>query len=168
MQKEKLAQQLSKLLDANAPARALEAARAVALNPQLQQMALDAKRNPHLLHVHAFMMGLPGLGDRIHMAMEEVVANINDPNTKADAQRSITLKIDIKPVVGDEYLDTTWQLDTKLAKHLGIKNTVRLGKEGEVYSLELAEDGEDVSTPDLPVEGVSQLEPMTGFNKKVI
>lgn len=62
-------------------------------------------------------------------AMQKVLANINDPNTKAQAVREITLKVKIKPV-GDQRDVATVEMQAipKLAPVQPASTSISIGK----------------------------------------
>ena len=71
-------------------------------------------------------------------AMTDILENIDDPNTKADAVRTITLTITVKP--NEQHTDAAIVMEctTKLAKTRPVGTVVLLGRsEGEFAAVEV-------------------------------
>lgn len=67
---------------------------------------------------------LPELFER---ELDQVLENIADPNTPAEAIREITIKIKIRPDANRAGADYLVETSNKLAKVVGVKNRIYLG-----------------------------------------
>lgn len=63
-------------------------------------------------------------------AMAKVIANAQDPNTKADQMREINIKVKIKPTSERTAADYLVEVTTKLANVVGVANRMHFGRKG--------------------------------------
>jgi len=69
--------------------------------------------------------------------LDKVLQNIGDPNTDAEATRTITLKIKIKPDENRELAGVQIDAESKLAPHRPVGTSVFVGKkDGRVVAVE--------------------------------
>lgn len=75
--------------------------------------------------------------DLFDTEMKKVLTNILDPNTKADAVRSVTLKVDFKPSETRGVSEIAISAVSKLAPPKSAKSTLYIGtKKGEAVAVE--------------------------------
>ena len=75
--------------------------------------------------------------ERFHDALAQVVANVADPNTKADAARTITITVKFKPDDHRSMAAVGIEVATKLAPPAPLGTSVFLGvRNGEVVATE--------------------------------
>lgn len=70
------------------------------------------------------------VGEKFNSALKEVTKNILDPNTKATAKRTITLKLTFEPGEDREIADVTVDYSTKLAPVKGVATRFVIGTDG--------------------------------------
>lgn len=70
------------------------------------------------------------VGEKFNNALKEVTKNILDPNTKATAKRTITLKLTFEPGEDREIADVTVDYSTKLAPVKGVATRFVIGTDG--------------------------------------
>ena len=68
--------------------------------------------------------------EKFNNALNEVTKNILDPNTKATAKRTITLKLTFEPGEDREIADVTVDYSTKLASVKGVATRFVIGTDG--------------------------------------
>lgn len=68
--------------------------------------------------------------EKFNNALNEVTKNILDPNTKATAKRTITLKLTFEPGEDREIADVTVDYSTKLAQVKGVSTRFVIGTDG--------------------------------------
>lgn len=68
--------------------------------------------------------------EKFNNALKEVTKNILDPNTKATAKRTITLKLTFEPGEDREIADVTVDYSTKLAPVKGVATRFVIGTDG--------------------------------------
>jgi hypothetical protein len=66
--------------------------------------------------------------EKLDGELEKVFNNIHDPNTKADAKRSITIKLEFAPDENRQTVKLSSDFTTKLANVEGVSTTVLTGK----------------------------------------
>jgi hypothetical protein len=86
------------------------------------------------------------LDERFQLALTEVLANIQDPNTPRAAKRGITIKFTFTPAEGRKFAGVKADVTCKLAGTAPIEHYAlfREDEEGEMFALEpMTEDAED-------------------------
>lgn len=76
-------------------------------------------------------LGYGAVGERFELDLQKVMKNIDDPNTKADATRSITLTVSIKPGKNRQSAGVTVSSSVKLAPPMPIETEILIGKDGD-------------------------------------
>ncbi|WP_416149398.1 replication terminator protein [Salipaludibacillus sp. HK11] len=66
--------------------------------------------------------------EKLDGELVKVFANIHDPNTKAEAKRSITIKLEFEPDENRQAIKLNSDFTTKLANVEGVSTTVLTGK----------------------------------------
>lgn len=79
------------------------------------------------------------LQEKIDGEMNKVFENIHDPNTKADAKRTLNVKIELKPNDNRETVDVKADVTVKLAPVEGVTTTMLTGKSFETGKIEARE-----------------------------
>lgn len=78
--------------------------------------------------------------EKLDGELEKVFNNIHDPNTKAEAKRSITIKLEFAPDENRQAIKLNSDFSTKLANVEGVSTTVLTGKDiasGRIEAKEL-------------------------------
>lgn len=78
--------------------------------------------------------------EKLDGELEKVFANIHDPNTKAEAKRAVTIKIEFEPDENRQAIKLNSDFTTKLANVEGVSTTVLTGKDlgsGRIEAKEL-------------------------------
>lgn len=89
--------------------------------------------------------------DLFNTELSKVLENILDPNTKADAVRSVTLKVEIKPSESRSVGDVGISVTSKLAPPKSAKATLYFGtKQGKAVAVE--RDPNQMSFDDVKTE----------------
>jgi len=70
-----------------------------------------------------------GVLEKFQEALNRVILNIQDPNTKPDQVREITIKVKIKPTKSRDIGTVAFQVAEKLAPHEAIETQVLMGIE---------------------------------------
>lgn len=74
-------------------------------------------------------LGYGAVGERFENDLQKVLKNVDDPNTKADAVRSITLTVSIKPGKNRQSASITVGSSVRLAPPMPIETEMLIGKE---------------------------------------
>jgi hypothetical protein len=97
--------------------------------------------NSDLVSIESLARG--AIVERFHDALEQVIKNICDPNTRADAPREIAIKVLLKPDDGRHMAAVRIDCNAKLAPPIAVGTAIFLGESrGRVYASE--------SNPDQP------------------
>lgn len=78
--------------------------------------------------------------EKLNYEMDKIFTNIHDKNTKAQAKRSITIKLEFQPDENRQTVTVTSDFSSKLANVEGVSTTVLTGKDlttGNVEAREL-------------------------------
>lgn len=110
-----------------------------------------------------------GLQERVDVELEKIIKNINDPNTDAEAVRSVTVKLTFKPWKDRTHCSTAATVSSTLAKYGKIESVVVMGRDdekgydavevgkGDLFQREFdTETGEIIDNPNL--KNVKQFE----------
>lgn len=84
-------------------------------------------------------MARGGVVERIDMEMGRVLQNIDDPNTPAEKERTVTVKVRLKPNADRTQIQVTYETDSKLAPKSAITTSLSTGVDGstgELYAVE--------------------------------
>lgn len=81
------------------------------------------------------------LSAQVNKVIEEVTANIQDPNTDPEKARKITITIDFKPSKGRDYASTKVSAKATLAPVTAIETGMVMGKNLETGDVEAYEFG---------------------------
>lgn len=107
--------------------------------------------------------------EKLNVELEKVFKNIADVNTKSNAKRSVTVKLDFSPNDERDKVDLTVQLKTTLAPVTDI-NTLVLTEEmdGKVYANELKSGakGQTYIDPDDSIVKTDTGEPVEEVERK--
>lgn len=81
-------------------------------------------------HIDLPLSGLAygAIQEKLDGELEKVFDNIHDPNTKAEAKRSITIKLEFQPEENRQAVKLNSDFTTKLANVEGVSTTVLTGK----------------------------------------
>lgn len=80
-------------------------------------------------------IGLGAVTEKFQDELEKVVANILDPNTKAEVKRKITLTFEFAPDKENrELCDFVVEAESKLAKTRAYENKVQVGQDAEGHT----------------------------------
>ena len=94
-------------------------------------------------------LGGGGLEEQFQMALEQVLWNINDPNTRTDAKRKIQIVIELKPNEMGEMGYLRYSVTPKLVAQQAQETAVALGmKDGTPVAAELRGDPRQMSIDD--------------------
>ena len=91
------------------------------------------------------------IGERLKLAMDEIIFNIDDPNTSETAAREITLKVKIKPMADRRNCTYSLTCVAKLApvkEHLGLIVVGFKGDEAVVYENDPKQTELPLASPD--------------------
>lgn len=69
--------------------------------------------------------------ERFDIELQKVLKNIADPNTRAEAKRSLTMTITLEPSERREHLEISVEVSSKLAKMRPTKSMAMLEEDGE-------------------------------------
>lgn len=102
---------------------------------------------------------------KVNRAIEQVMKNIQDPNTDAKAARKITVTVAFKPNETRDFITTGVVTKTSLAPELGAVTAMTCGTNLQTGAVEAVEVGNSLpgqmSIEDIPEEGV-QVDTETG------
>ena len=106
------------------------------------------------------------LSAQINKALEDVTANVQDPNTDAKKVRKITVTIAFKPNDNRDYVATAVETKTILAPVLGAVTALYMGKNIETGEVECVEMGNQIpgqmSLETLEEDDTEGYDPSTG------
>lgn len=96
-------------------------------------------KNPNDKHINLEKLAGGAFAEKLHEALIEVAANIQNPNTSATAQRGITINIKFSPDKRRQMANTTITVSTKLAATEAIDTQMIMGLNMKTGKIEVAE-----------------------------
>lgn len=120
-----------------------------------------------------------GVQEKFDMAMQKLLENIHDPNTKATAKRKLTLTLTLEPDDNRQAIKTTSNVSSTLAPLTDISTTILTGRNasGQIEAKELksrvpgqtffdSTDGKFKDDVGTPIEDIEKQNQVVDLQKK--
>lgn len=110
----------------------------------------NVSTEPQLIDIDTIADG--ALVQAFGLKLQEVLANISDPNTPANAKREITLTLSLRPKEDRTQIDTAFTCKARLASLIPATARIFMGKDndGNLYALDRDPRQQNLFTPPAP------------------